>query len=162
MKLSDSKYAVFDTFAAESGRAAHLSGQVAAKLKEHTSALFSSDPSIKPVEVLASVVRPESASTPVTVGLYVPLIAKPEHAEEVKEFLISIVPLVEAEPEALQWCAFRKSETEFGILDTAAGESEREAHLKGKVAEILKAKKDLLVARPNIQKCDILAAKVVV
>jgi quinol monooxygenase YgiN len=163
VKGLDSQYAIFDTFAAESGRNAHLSGKVAAALMANASDLLASGPAIGHVDILASMVRPESTSTEAKVGLYVPLFAKPEKAEVVKKFLIDALPLVQKEPETLQWFAFRKSETEFGIFDTAAGESGRDAHLNGQVAAALMANaEELLETPPSIRKVDILALKIVV
>lgn len=162
-KISDTKYAIFDTFATESGRNAHLEGKVAAALMANASALLASGPAIGHIDILASMIRSESTTTEAKVGLYVPLVAKPEKAEEVKSFLISALPLVEEEPETLQWYAYRKSETEFGIFDSSAGESGRNAHLNGKVAAALMANAAELLAKPPvIHKVDILASKIVV
>lgn len=163
VKFSDNQHAIFDTFVAESGRKAHLSGKVAEALLANADALLAGGPEIHPVEILASMVRPQSPSTEAKVGLCVPLFAKPEKAEAVKEFLLYALPFVEDEPETLHWFAYRKSETEFGIFDTFAGESGRNAHLQGKVAEALMAHAaDLLATPPSIQKFDVLASKVVV
>ncbi|KAF8501211.1 hypothetical protein JB92DRAFT_2741758 [Gautieria morchelliformis] len=162
VKLPGDKYAIFDTFASESGRKAHLNGKVAEALMANASALLASGPAIAQVDILASLVRPPT-SIEAKVGLYVPLVAKPEKAEAVKDFLISALPLVEQEPGTLQWFAYRKSETEFGIFDTSPGESGRNAHLDGAVAAALMANAaELLAAPPNIQKFDILALRIVV
>jgi len=163
IRFSDTKHAIFDTFPSTSGQDAHLSGQVAAALMANAPTLLASGPEISKVNILASMVRPESKSTAATVGLYVPLFAKPEKAEAVKQFLISALPLVEKETETLQWFAYQKGETEFGIFDTAAAESGRQAHLNGEVAALLMKHADELLAQPpNIQKFDVLALKIVV
>ncbi|KAF8581963.1 hypothetical protein K439DRAFT_1635744 [Ramaria rubella] len=162
VKFSENEHAIFDTFAADSGRQAHLDGKVAEALIANASTLFATGLDITPVELLVSIVRAESKSTEPKVGLYVPLVAKPEKAEAVKQFLISAGPLVEGEePETLQWFAYRKSETEFAIFDTNTSESGRNAHLNGKAAAALVANAADLFATPlNIQKFDILASKV--
>ena len=54
IKLGPSTFGIFDTFADEPGRQAHLSGRVAALLKAEASRLFSQPPSIEKVEVLAA------------------------------------------------------------------------------------------------------------
>jgi quinol monooxygenase YgiN len=94
------------------------------------------------------------------VALWVMLQAKQGKESEVAEFLKSAVPLVEAEPETLSWYALQIGPSTFGIFDTFPGDSGRQAHLSGKVAEALMAKApDLLSAVPSIQKVDLLAVK---
>lgn len=53
LKLGDSSYGIFDTFAGEDGRQAHLNGKVAAALMAKADELFSSPPNIEQVDVLA-------------------------------------------------------------------------------------------------------------
>ncbi|KIJ53248.1 hypothetical protein M422DRAFT_775868 [Sphaerobolus stellatus SS14] len=162
-KISDTEHVIIDTFEDDSGRDAHLSGAVAQALGQHAPVLLAGGPEISPVSILASLVRPESKTTEAKVGIYVPLVAKPEKAQAVKEFLISALPLVEKETLTLQWYAYQKSETEFGIFDTAAAEEGRQAHLNGEVAALLLKHADELLAQPpSINLVDILAIKVVV
>jgi quinol monooxygenase YgiN len=93
-------------------------------------------------------------------GLWVMLKAKAGKERELAEFLKNAVPLVEAEPETLSWFGLQIGPSTFGIFDTFAAESGREAHLSGKVAEALMAKApDLLSEAPSIQKIDLLAVK---
>ncbi len=54
LQMGKSTFGIFDAFAAESGRQAHLSGQVAAALMAKASELFSQPPSIEKVDVLAA------------------------------------------------------------------------------------------------------------
>ena len=54
VKISPAKFAIFDTFAAESGREAHLTGKIAKALLAKAKELFAKDPEIHKVEVLAS------------------------------------------------------------------------------------------------------------
>lgn len=54
IRLGRSTFGIFDAFADESGRQAHLSGKVAAALKEKASDLFSQPPVIEKVDVLAA------------------------------------------------------------------------------------------------------------
>jgi quinol monooxygenase YgiN len=49
-----STFGIFDAFPNEAGRAAHLSGRVAAALMAKASELFSEPPSIEKVDVLAA------------------------------------------------------------------------------------------------------------
>ena len=54
MKLGPGKFGIFDTFANEVGRNAHLSGEIAKALGARANELFSVPPQIAKVEVLAS------------------------------------------------------------------------------------------------------------
>jgi quinol monooxygenase YgiN len=54
VKIAPSKFAIFDTFASESGREAHLSGEIAKALMAKASDLFAKDPEINKIEVLAA------------------------------------------------------------------------------------------------------------
>jgi quinol monooxygenase YgiN len=54
LRLGPSTFGIFDAFADESGRQAHLSGRVAAALKEKASELFAEPPNIQKVNVLAA------------------------------------------------------------------------------------------------------------
>jgi quinol monooxygenase YgiN len=54
LRLAPSKFAIFDTFAAESGRAAHLSGDIAKALFAQAKELFAKDPEIHKLDVLAA------------------------------------------------------------------------------------------------------------
>jgi len=54
IRLSHGTFGVFDTFNDESGRQKHLSGPIGQALMAKAPELFSSPPSIEPVEVLGS------------------------------------------------------------------------------------------------------------
>jgi quinol monooxygenase YgiN len=54
LKLGPSTYGIFDTFADEAGRQAHLTGRVAAALMAKAGELFSKPPVIEKVEILAA------------------------------------------------------------------------------------------------------------
>ncbi len=54
VRLGPSTFGIFDAFPNDAGRQAHLSGKVAAALKDRGSELFSRAPSIEKVDVLAS------------------------------------------------------------------------------------------------------------
>ena len=54
IKLGPSTYGIFDTFADDAGRQAHLSGKVAAALMAKASELFAKPPAIEKVEILAA------------------------------------------------------------------------------------------------------------
>ena len=54
IRLGPSTFGIFDTFPDDSGRQAHLAGQVAAALMEKADELFAEAPSIERVDVLAA------------------------------------------------------------------------------------------------------------
>ncbi len=54
IRLGPSTFGIFDVFPDDAGRNAHLSGQVAAALGETASELFSQEPSIEKIDVIAS------------------------------------------------------------------------------------------------------------
>jgi quinol monooxygenase YgiN len=54
IRLGPSTFGIFDAFADESGRQAHLTGQVAAALMAKAGELFSQPPSIEKVDILAA------------------------------------------------------------------------------------------------------------
>jgi quinol monooxygenase YgiN len=54
LKIGPSTFGMFDAFADESGRQAHLAGQIAAALMAKAPELLSQPPTIEPVEVLAA------------------------------------------------------------------------------------------------------------
>jgi quinol monooxygenase YgiN len=54
VRFSDSEFGIFDVFPDESGRQAHLNGQVAAALGEHGPELLAGDPQFEQIDVLAA------------------------------------------------------------------------------------------------------------
>ena len=96
----------------------------------------------------------------VKVALFVRLEAKPGKEKEVESFLLSGLPIVQAEPSTTVWFGLRLGPSTFGIFDAFPDESGRQAHLSGRVAAALIAKAgELLAAPPSIEKVDVLAAK---
>ena len=68
--------------------------------------------------------------------------------------------MAQDEPLTVNWYALKFDDSTFGIFDTFEGEEGRDAHLNGKIAEALMAKKDELLAEdPKIEKIDLLAVK---
>lgn len=54
LRLGPATYGIFDAFPNEAGREAHLSGKVAAALKEKASELFAQPPAIEKLDILAA------------------------------------------------------------------------------------------------------------
>jgi quinol monooxygenase YgiN len=52
-KISDTSYGIFDTFASDDARTAHINGQIPAALASVSADLLASEPDIRPVDVLA-------------------------------------------------------------------------------------------------------------
>jgi quinol monooxygenase YgiN len=96
----------------------------------------------------------------VTVALYVRLEAKPGKEAEMESFLRSGLPIVQQEPATTAWFAIRMGASTFGIFDAFPDDAGRQAHLSGRVAAALMAKAPELLAKPpQIEKVDVLAAK---
>ena len=52
-KISDTSYGIFDTFATDDARTAHINGQIPAALARVSADLLASEPDIRPVDVVA-------------------------------------------------------------------------------------------------------------
>ena len=52
-KISDTSYGIFDTFATDDARTAHINGQIPAALAQVSADLLAREPDIRPVNVLA-------------------------------------------------------------------------------------------------------------
>jgi len=86
--------------------------------------------------------------------------AKPGKEEEAVAFLRSALPLAQQESGTTVWFAWRIAPNTFGIFDAFGDESARQAHLTGQIAAALMAKApDLFAGTPNIEKLEVLAAK---
>jgi quinol monooxygenase YgiN len=96
----------------------------------------------------------------VKVALLVRLEAKAGKEADVETFLLNGLSIVQDEPSTTTWYAIKLGPSTFGIFDTFADESGRDAHLSGRVAAALKAQAaDLLSQPPSIEKVKVLAAK---
>jgi quinol monooxygenase YgiN len=94
------------------------------------------------------------------VALFAQLEAKPGKENEVEAFLKQGEALVREEPKTLAWFAIRMAPGVFGIFDTFADESGRQAHMSGKVAAALMEKAPTLLAKPpEIKRIDVVAEK---
>ena len=93
-------------------------------------------------------------------ALWVNLHAKAGKEAEAEEFLKQGAGMAADEPETLSWYAIRMSPGHYGVFDTFADESGREAHLKGEIAKALGAKWDeLFEGRLEIDQPMVLSAK---
>jgi quinol monooxygenase YgiN len=97
----------------------------------------------------------------VTVGLWVPLEAKPDKVDAVRQFLEGGRALVNEEPATTAWFAVQLGPTSFAIFDVFPDDAGRQAHLGGKVAAALMAQApDLFATPPQINQVDVLAEKI--
>jgi quinol monooxygenase YgiN len=95
----------------------------------------------------------------IKLALFVKLEAKPGMEAELEGFLRSGLPLAEQEPGTTTWFALRLGPSTFGIFDTFADETGRQAHLDGRIAAAPMQKASVLLATPpDIQKVEVLAA----
>ncbi|GAA3628340.1 putative quinol monooxygenase [Flavivirga jejuensis] len=79
------------------------------------------------------------------IGLLVTMKAKSGKEQDVKNFLLSGLALVNNEPQTVSWFAFQIDESTFGIYDTFKVEAGRQAHLTGEVAKALLANAENLL-----------------
>ena len=93
-----------------------------------------------------------------TIGLLVTLEARQGKEADAEAFLKSAQPLALDEKGALKWYAIKLGPGKFGIFDTFANESARNAHLTGEIAKTLGARaNELLAVSPQIEKVEVLA-----
>ena len=86
--------------------------------------------------------------------------AKPGKEQDVLAFIKSALPLVQDEPDTVNWYGWQIGPSTFGIFDTFETEDGRKAHLAGKVAEALMANAGTLLSKdPVIEMVDLLAVK---
>jgi quinol monooxygenase YgiN len=96
----------------------------------------------------------------VTVGLWVPLEAKPDKVDDVRQFLEGGRAIVNDEPATTAWFAVQLGPTSFAIFDVFPDDAGRQAHLAGKVAAALMAQApDLFATPPQINQVDVIAEK---
>ncbi|MFF0275740.1 MULTISPECIES: putative quinol monooxygenase [unclassified Streptomyces] len=94
------------------------------------------------------------------IGLLARIEAKPEHAAQVQELLENALELARQETRTVSWYSFRLGPTSFGVFDTFDDEAGRQAHLNGRIAAaLMEIAATLLASPPDIQKVDVLAAK---
>ena len=97
----------------------------------------------------------------VTVGLWVPLEAKPDKVNAVRQFLEGGRAVVNEEPATTAWFAVQLGPTSFAIFDVFPDDAGRQAHLAGKVAAALMAQApDLFATPPQINQLDVIAEKI--
>jgi len=97
--------------------------------------------------------------TSVTKALWVTLEAKPGRDDDVEQFLMQGLSIVEGEPKTVRWFAVRLGPSTFAIFDAFPDDDGRQAHLSGGVAQALGEQTGELFEQPSIQQLDVIAEK---
>ena len=93
------------------------------------------------------------------IGLLVVLEARAGKEADAEAFLKSAQPLALTEKGTLKWYAFKIGSRKFGIFDTFANETGRNAHLNGDIAKALGARaSELFATPPQVEKVEVLAS----
>lgn len=151
-------YGIFELFAGEEERNAHLAGPIAQALREEADALLMHPPSIHPVEVLSSKLPPAAGEDAALKGLLLSFEAKSGRATQLEEFLCSARALVMQEPRTSAWFALSLGRGRYGIFDTFPDNGARFSHLTGHVPrELAKHALSLLGAMPEMHMLDMVA-----
>lgn len=135
-QIDETSFGIYDTFESEEGLQAHLTGEVAKALLANAGDLlegFDASKDIKTVDLFASNHKPGNQNN----GLLVVMKAQQGKAKAVEEFLQAGKAYVSDEPSTLSWYALKINKNTYAIFDTFSGNSGRDAHLSGKVAEAL-------------------------
>jgi quinol monooxygenase YgiN len=93
-------------------------------------------------------------------ALFARLEAKPGKEQAVADFLAAGPDMANQETTTPIWFALRLSLSTFGIFDAFETDANRQAHLKGPIAQALMAKADeLFSVPPSIETIDVLGLK---
>jgi len=93
-------------------------------------------------------------------SIWVMLKAKPGKEAEVEAFLKQGAEMAQNEPQTVTWYGVKMGPGVYGVFDTFADESGRDAHLNGDIAKALMSKAPELFSNElRIEKMEILAAK---
>lgn len=160
VRFGRGEYGIFDVFPDDAARDAHLSGPVAAELKQRTPELFETAPRIQRLAVLADKL-PVLITSNDTKGLLLTFKAKPGHEQEVEDFLRYAHELVNNETMTTAWFAMRTDEGEYGIFDVFPRNEDRFMHLVGHVPrELAKHAFTLLGSVPEVEMLNVQAEKI--
>jgi quinol monooxygenase YgiN len=157
LRFARGEFGIFDAFADEAGRMAHLQGGVATSLQAEGDALLEGSPRIESVDVIAQRLPPDDLLD-VTKGLLLTFKAREGNEAEVVQFLKDARALVEDETGTRAWFALQFDAQRFGIFDVFADAAARFAHLAGHVPrELAKHALTLLGGMPEIHLLDVVA-----
>lgn len=161
LRFGRGEYGIFDAFATEEGRLAHMQGQVGSTLFAQAPQLLDSRPDIATVDIIASKMPPELPAQEITCGLLLSFRAKDGNELKVEQFLRDAQPLVQDEPGTIGWFGLRWPERRYGIFAAFADHGTRFAHITGHVPrELTKHALTLLGGMPSMDMLDVLASHV--
>lgn len=154
------EYGIFDVFADDAARDAHLAGPLPAELKRRAGELFETEPRIQEFEVLADKM-PVVSAFPDTKGLLLTFKAKSGHEQDVEQFFQYAHELVNNELNTTAWFAMRTNDHEYGIFDVFPSNGDRFVHLVGHVPrELAKQAFTLMGSMPEVEMLNIQAEKI--
>ena len=160
LKFNRHEFGIFDVFADDTGRDAHLTGPIAVALMANASTLLSEPPKIEKIDVLASHLATLSTPVGANKALLLTFAAKAGHSADVESFLQDAAALAAQEPGTLAWFAIRLPDGSYGIFDTFADNAGRFAHIAGRVPrELAMHALTLLGSFPDMSMVDVLAEK---
>ena len=160
VRFGRTDFGIFDVFADDAAREAHINGAAALELKRRASDLFETPPHIESIDVLADKLPIVSSETD-TKGLLVTFKAKAGHERDVERFLLEARELVENERRTTAWFAIRTARGEYGIFDVFPRNEDRFMHLVGQVPrELAKHALTLLGSVPELEMVNVHAEKI--
>ncbi len=160
IRLGPSTFGVFDTFADEEGRQAHLKAR-GAQLQQRAAEQFVEGSLVmKEVDILAAKLPEPGAPRAVTVGFLSRFEAKAGKEAEAESGLKGTLLAVQQLPATTAWFGFRLGPSTFGTFDLFLDEEGRQAHREARWPRIQEVAPRLFVEGSfAIEKVDILAAK---
>lgn len=158
LRFGRHEFGIFDAFADEAAREAHVEGPVADALLDARPAL-DGFPSFDKLRVLAH--KSPTAATPAHKALLLTFRARAGHEADVEQFLRDALPLVEEEPGTVAWYAIQRAHGGYGIFDVFPDNGARFAHLAGHVPrELARHATRLLGSMPEMHMLDVVAQRV--
>ena len=158
LRFGRHEYGIFDAFADEAAREAHVEGPIADALLDARPAL-DGYPSFDKLRVIAK--KEPASATPVHKGLLLTFRARSGHEADVEKFLRDALPLVEQEPGTTAWYAIQRAHGDYGIFDVFPDNGARFAHLTGHVPrELAKHATRLIGGMPDMHMLDVVAERV--
>ena len=159
MQFGRGEYGIFDSFADDEARLAHLDGAMARALRDRAGEIFETPPRMQQLNVLADKLPTESTPTN-TRGVLLKFRAKAGRELQVEQFLRDARALVMKEQSTTAWFAIRTDDGEYGIFDVFPDGASRFAHLIGHVPrELAKRALKLLGSVPSLEMLNVQAEK---
>lgn len=157
LRFGRGQFGIFDGFADEAARAAHLHGALTTSLLAEGEALLAAPPRVEQLEVLAQRLPPDDLQD-ITKGLLLSFRAKEGSEAQVAGFLRDARAFIEEETGTRAWFALQFDARHFGIFDVFADAGARVAHLAGHVPrELARHALTLLGGMPEVHMLDVVA-----